>query len=65
LRVGIEQISGLLTHQRLSEICVLNFIEWRRNKIQKDYPTSGTRFIKKFSCKIQQEQNRQLELVRH
>ena len=38
LRRGIEGIRGLRAHQCLSRITVLNFDEWRRVKIQKDYP---------------------------
>lgn len=40
MRPGFEGIRGLRSHQRVSQITVLNFDEWRRIKIQKE--TSGT-----------------------
>jgi len=43
LCVGVEQIHGLRLHQQVSGICVLNYDERRRVRIQKDHPTRGAK----------------------
>jgi hypothetical protein len=37
IRVGIEGISGLRSHQRVSEIPVFKFNEWQRIEFEKDH----------------------------